>query len=78
MGVDTTNDGLVNEWSDWQVVKEQYDYMEGFSKQVERIPAQLNFSDLAEGYGFQFEVKMIDTTENESKPILDKVVVSFK
>jgi len=78
MGVDTTNDGLVNEWSDWQVVKEQYDYMEGFSKQVERIPAQLNFSDLAEGYGFQFEVKMIDTTENESKPILDKVIVLFE
>ena len=78
MGVDTTNDGLVNEWSDWQVVKEQYDYMEGFSKQVERIPAQLNFPDLAEGYGFQFEVKMIDTTENESKPILDKVIVLFE
>ena len=78
MGVDTTNDGLVNEWSDWQVVKEKYDYMEGFSKQIEKTPAQMNFSDLPKGYGFQFEVKMIDTTENESKPILDKVVVSFK
>ena len=78
MGVDTNNDGLVNEWSDWQVVKEQYDYMEGFAKQVEKTPAQLNFSDLPEGYGFQFEVKMIDTTENESKPILDKVVVLFE
>ena len=78
MGVDTNNDGLVNEWSDWQVVKEQYDYMEGFAKQVEKTPAQLNFSNLPEGYGFQFEVKMIDTTENESKPILDKVVVLFE
>jgi len=77
MGVDTTNDGLVNEWSDWQVVKEQYDYLKGFSKQVERIPAQLNFSELGEGYGFQFEVKMMDTTENDSKPILDRVVVLF-
>ena len=78
MGVDTTNDGRVNECSDWQIVKEQYDYMEGFSKQVGKIPAQLNFSDLGEGYGFQFEVKMMDTTENESKPILDKVVVLFE
>ncbi len=77
MGVDTTNDGLVNEWSDWQVVKEQYDYIKGFSKQIEKTPAQMNFSDLPKGYGFQFEVKMTDTTENESKPILDKVVVSF-
>ena len=29
-------------------------------------PRDLDLSDLPEGYGFQFEVKMIDTTENES------------
>ncbi|MGM0573907.1 MAG: hypothetical protein ACQESL_09170 [Bacteroidota bacterium] len=77
VGVDTTNDGVVNNWSEWQAVREQYDYMEGFAKQVERIPAKLDLSGLPEGYGFQFEVKITDTTENESKPILDKVVVNF-
>ncbi|MDW7691201.1 hypothetical protein R9C00_19385 [Flammeovirgaceae bacterium SG7u.111] len=78
VGVDTTNDGAIDQWSDWQVVKEQYDYVEGFAKQVERIPAQLDLSGLPKGFGFQFEVKIHDSTENKSKPTLDKVVISFK
>ncbi|WP_217447555.1 hypothetical protein [Maribellus comscasis] len=77
MGVDTTNNSVIDYWSDWQTVKERYDNIEGFAKQIERIPATLDLSGLPEGYGFQFEVKMTDTTENVSKPILDKVVVHF-
>jgi len=78
VGVDTNNDGMANEWTDWQVVKEQYDYIDGFSKQIKKIPAKLSLSNLPEGYGFQFEVKMTDTTENKSKPVLDKLVVTFE
>lgn len=78
MGVDTTNDGAIDQWSDWQIVKEQYDYMEGFAKQVGKTPANLDLSGLPAGYGFQFEVKITDTTENESKPILNKMVVLFE
>lgn len=78
VGVDTTNDGALDQWSEWAVVKEEYDYMEGFAKQIKKIPAALHLSMLPEGYGFQFEVKIADTAENESKPILDKVVVAFK
>lgn len=37
----------------------------------------LDLSGLPEGYGFQFEMKLTGTTENKSKPVLDKVVVSF-
>jgi len=77
MGVDTTNDNKIDTWSDWQVVTEHYDYIDGFAKQVEKISAKLDLSDLPEGFGFQFEVKMTDTTKNESKPILDKIVVLF-
>ena len=65
MGIDITDDGVVNQWSDWLAVREQYDYIEGFAKQIERIPAKLNLTELPEGYDFQFEVKFIDTTENE-------------
>ncbi len=36
VGVDTNNDGKVNQWSKWQTVKETYDYKEGFSKHVEK------------------------------------------
>lgn len=78
VGVDTNNDNSINQWSDWQVVTEQYDCIEGFAKQIGKTPAQLDLSSLPEGYGFQFEVEVIDTTENESKPILDKVVVLFE
>ncbi|VGO11774.1 hypothetical protein PDESU_00320 [Pontiella desulfatans] len=78
VGVDTSNDGNVDQWSDWQTVSEQYDYIEGFAKQIAKTAAQMDLSDLPEGYGFQFEVKLTDTTENISKPILDKIVVSFE
>lgn len=31
-----------------------------------------------EGYGFQFEAKIADTTDNPSKPILDKIALTFE
>ena len=77
VGVDTDNDARINQWSDWQVVKESYDHTPGFAKQIQKTAAALDLSALPKGYGIQFEVKLTDTTENESKPILDKVVLSF-
>jgi hypothetical protein len=77
VGVDTTGDGAVDHWGDWQAVKETYDYTPGFAKQVQKTPAMIDLSGLPAGFGFQFEVRLTDTTENKSKPILDKVTVSF-
>ena len=76
--MDTNNDALVNTWSDWQAVKESYDYTPGFSKQVKKTSAAMDLSKLPQGFGFQFEVRMTDTTENESKPILDSIMLRFK
>ncbi len=78
VGVDTDNDAKVDQWTPWQDVKESYDYIEGFSKQVSKAPASLDLSALPAGFGFQFEVKVVDTTENKSKPMLDKVELVFK
>ena len=78
VGVDTDNDGKIDKWTDWQEVKEAYDYVPGFSKQVKRTPAALDLSSLPEGFGFQFEVKLTDSTENKSKPILESVEIGFK
>ncbi|AWW33303.1 hypothetical protein DN752_22630 [Echinicola strongylocentroti] len=78
MGVDTTNDGAIDHWGKWATVQERYENIEGFAKQIGKIPAQLDLSGLPEGYGFQFEVQIIDATENESQPILDKVEVLFE
>ncbi|MDF7801261.1 hypothetical protein P4C99_17415 [Pontiellaceae bacterium B1224] len=77
VGVDTSNDGKVDQWSDWKTVSEQYDYIEGFSKQIAKIPAQMDLSGLPEGYGFQFEIRLSDATDNEAKPIIDAVSVTF-
>jgi alpha-L-fucosidase 2 len=78
VGVDTDNDGAVDEWTRWQEIKEQYDYTPGFAKQVAKAPAAMDLSGLPEGYGFQFELKIKDTTENRSKPIIDRVSLSFR
>ena len=77
VGVDTDKDGAVDQWTDWVSIAERYKAIPGFAKQIAKIPAKTDLTDLPEGYGFQFEVRMTDTTENESKPVLDKVTLSF-
>ena len=78
VGVDTNNDGTADAWSDWQDVKEQYESIEGFSKQVKRIPASIDLSTLPEGYGFCFELRIEDTTANALAPTLDRVEIRFR
>ncbi|MDF1862060.1 MAG: hypothetical protein P1U87_17720 [Verrucomicrobiales bacterium] len=78
VGVDTDKDGKVDQWSEWQELKESYDYIAGFSKQVKRTPAQMDLSDLPGGYGFQIELKISDSTENKSKPIVESLQLSFE
>ncbi len=77
VGVDTDNDGKVDQWSDWQETKESYDYTPGFSKQVKTTPATLDLSSLPEGFGFQIELRLTDSTENKSKPIIESIQLSF-
>lgn len=77
VGIDTDKDGAIDQWSDWKHVKERYDYIPGFSKQVAKSPAKMDLNKLPAGYAFQFELRLTDTTENASKPILDKVTLSF-
>ena len=77
VGVDKSNDGKVDQWTEWQEVKESYSGIEGFAKQVAKTPAQLDLAGLPAGFGFQFEVKLTDVTANDSLPILDKISLSF-
>ena len=77
VGVDTDDDGKVDQWSDWSEVKESYDYIPGFSKQVKTTPARVDLSDLPEGFGFQVEITMKDSTDNKSKPILESLHLAF-
>ena len=77
VGVDTNNDGKIDKRSKWQAVKESYDYIEGFSKQITKTPAQLDLSQLPDGYGFQIELRVKDSTENKSKPMIDGLELAF-
>ena len=77
VGVDTDNDKKVDQWTDWTQVKEGYDYIKGFSKQIAKKPAQLDLSKLPAGFGFQVELRLTDSTENKSKPMIDSLSVSF-
>ncbi|YCM46878.1 hypothetical protein V2O64_25510 (plasmid) [Verrucomicrobiaceae bacterium 227] len=77
VGVDTDKDAKIDQWSAWQVVKETYDHTPGFAKHIQKTSAAMDLSKLPQGYGFQFEVRMTDTTANKSKPILDKIVLTF-
>ena len=58
-------------------MKEQYDYIAGFSKQIKRIPASMDLSKLPHGHGLSFEIRLTDTTENSSKPMIEQLEISF-
>lgn len=77
VGVDVDQDQSIDQWTEWATIKESYDHVPGFAKQVSRTPAELDLSKLPEGFGYQFEIKLEDTTENESKPVLDAVELMF-
>ena len=78
MGVDTNKDGKANQWTKWSETKESYDYVKGFSKQVAKTPAMIDLSDLPEGFGFQVELRLTDTTTNTSKPLIKSLELSFE
>ena len=78
VGIDTSGDGKIDQWTDWQVVKETYDHKPGFSRIVETTPAGIDLKSLPAGYGFKYEFKMTDTTENKSKPIMEQVKLTFQ
>ena len=78
VGVDTNKDGKADQWTKWKEAKESYDYVKGFSKQVKKTPAQLDLSGLPDGFGFQVELKLADTTANASKPLVESLELSLE
>ena len=77
VGVDTTNNGKIDRWSKWSEMKESYDYIKGFSKQIKKTPAKLKLANLPAGFGFQIEVRVSDVTSNASKPLIESLDLSF-
>ncbi|MDX1681248.1 MAG: hypothetical protein R3242_11020, partial [Akkermansiaceae bacterium] len=76
-GVDSDGDGKVDQWTEWQEVREAYGYIEGFSKQISRTPAALDCSGLPEAKGVAFEVKFKALDGDVAKPEFDKASFQF-
>ncbi|MEM8955878.1 MAG: family 43 glycosylhydrolase [Verrucomicrobiota bacterium] len=76
-GVDSDGDGTIDQWTDWQEVRESYSQKPGFARVVETTPATIDLSSLPEGQGFQFEFKVNDTTEGKAPPTIDQVILAF-
>lgn len=77
VGVDVDNNSTIDQWSNWTRIYESYSNIDGFSKQVAKAPAQKSLSELPTGYGFQFEVRLTDTTVNNAKPVIDQIRIDF-
>lgn len=56
-GVDTDGDGLIDAWSDWQAVSEEYSRIEGYAKAFGVEEAVLDMSTLPAGYGVAFRLR---------------------
>ncbi len=78
VGVDTSNDGSIDQWTDWAKVRETYRHREGFAKQIDKTAASMDLTNLPAGQAFQFEFRLTDTTENKSRPMMDRVVLTFE
>ena len=75
---DEDGDGKIDQWSKWQNASETYSIIKGFSKQVDRKPAKVSFSDLPTGKGFQVEIKLIAGEDDTVLPKIDQLIATFE
>lgn len=84
-GVDTDNDGTIDQWTKWQKIEETYTKRPNFARVVDTTAATLDLTELPKGYGFQFEfkcegapLKNLDPHSNANPPAIDSASLSFK
>ena len=74
-GVDSDDDGKIDQWTDFTEVKETYRQKEGFARIVESAPAVLDTTGLADGYAFQIEFQT--QVSHGVQPVIDLMVANF-
>ena len=77
VGVDEDGDSKIDQWTDWQNVKESYSQKPGFARIVDVAPAALNPDQLPKGKGFAFEFRT-NSLDNGVQPIMDQVILEFE
>jgi len=76
-GVDTDGDSIIDQWTDWQDIYETYDHKPNYVRVVESTPALLDLSELMDGYGFQFEIKIDNSIVSDVSPLIDSVRMNY-
>ncbi|MFH5803726.1 hypothetical protein [Alienimonas sp. DA493] len=77
-GVDVDGDGAVDQWTDWQEVRETYRQKPGFVRLIEKTPATLDLTALPAGVGFQFEYRTAGEAGRTARPAMDRVEWTFE
>ena len=76
VGLDTTGNGKIDQWTQWQVVREQYDHTPDYARVVHVSPASIDLSKLPPAHGVKFEFKLNKATnETDTQPLMDKVII---
>jgi hypothetical protein len=77
VGVDTSGNGKIDQWTKWRVVKERYSKKPGFARIVDTAPATLDVSSLPAGHGFAFEYRTSAVAEQTVNVVMESVEVTF-
>lgn len=75
-GVDTNNDGNIDQWTEFTKIKESYSQKKGFVRVVEAAPATLDTSTLKAGFAFKIEFRTQITSGFQ--PVIDAVECTFE
>jgi hypothetical protein len=79
-GVDVDGDGEIDQWTDWQTIRETYRRESGFARVVEKRPARVDLTALPAGTGFQFQLRTEAQagTEDRRRAKFDRAILSFE
>lgn len=75
VGVDTDNDGSIDNWTEYTKIRETYSQKPGFVRVVETTPARIDLSGLDAGYGFKIDFRF--SSKNGVFPKLDVFEAEF-
>lgn len=75
-GVDSNNDGKIDQWTKFTRIKESYSQKQGFVRIVEATSAILDTSSLSVGFAFKIEFRTQKTMGFQ--PVVDVMEATFK
>lgn len=78
VGVDTSGNGKIDQWTKWSAVEESYSKKPGFARIVDTAPATLDVSSLPAGHGFAFEYRTRSVADQAVNVVMESVELAFE